>query len=66
MHTDTSFGKTGKDIIVALAYKQDCEILTTPPLYEKILMKTKKFFANVSLRLTHSLEDKLAQKEWWV
>ena len=28
MYTDTSFGKTGKDNIVALAFEQDYEILT--------------------------------------
>jgi hypothetical protein len=28
VYTDTSSAKLGKDIIVALAYKQDCEILT--------------------------------------
>jgi hypothetical protein len=28
VYSDTSSAKLGKDIIVALAYKQDCEILT--------------------------------------
>ena len=28
VYTDTSFGKTGKDNIVALAFEQDYEILT--------------------------------------
>ena len=46
MYTDTSFGKTGKDIIVALAYKQDCDLRNFDIIGSIFVVKMKEIFMN--------------------
>ena len=42
VYTDTSFGKTGKDNIVALAFEQDCEILTVACITFRIFFSIER------------------------